>query len=146
MTEVRDIREGDHDAWRRLFADYGVFYKTEFSDTVLEGVWAWLMDAEADVCAVVAVSEGAVVGFAHYRQLPDTFTAGPEWYLDDLYVDPEHRGSGAATALIEAVAERASSDGGGKLRWITAADNTTAQSVYDKVATRTTWVTYEKAT
>ena len=143
---VRDIREGDHDDWRRLFLEYGVFYRTDFADTVLDGVWAWLMDAESDVCAVVAVDDGRVYGFAHYRQLPDTFTAGPAWFLDDLYVEPGHRGSGAGAALIDAVAERAASDGGGTLRWITAADNTAAQSVYDKLATRTTWVTYERLT
>ena len=146
MTEVRDIRELDHDVWRDFFRDYGVFYETEFSDLVLDGVWAWLMDAESDVCAVVAVSEGTVVGFAHYRNLPDTFTAAHAWFLDDLYVAPEHRGGGAATALIEAVAERAASDGGGTLRWITASDNATAQRVYDKVATRTSWVTFERET
>lgn len=146
MTDVRDIHEGDRDAWRVLFTDYGVFYDTEFSDSVLDGVWSWLMDAEADVCAVVAVEAGDVIGFAHYRQLPDTFTAGPEWYLNDLYVRPESRGSGAGTALVDAVAERAASDGGGTLRWITAADNTTAQGVYDKLATRTSWVTYERQT
>ncbi|MBC7591395.1 MAG: GNAT family N-acetyltransferase [Salinibacterium sp.] len=146
MMDVRDIHEGDRNSWHRLFTEYGVFYKTEFSDTVRDGVWAWLMDAEADVCAVVAVDAGEVVGFAHYRQLPDTFTAGPEWYLDDLYVRPESRGSGAATALIDAVSERAASDGGGTLRWITAADNSVAQGVYDKIATRTTWITYEKQT
>ncbi|MEP6480188.1 MAG: GNAT family N-acetyltransferase [Rhodoglobus sp.] len=146
MTDVRDIREGDRESWRRLFTDYGVFYETNFTDAVLDGVWSWLMDAEAEVCAVVAEVGGEVVGFALYRQLPDTFTAGPAWFLDDLYVEPGHRGSGAATALIEAVAERAASDGGGTLRWITAADNTTAQSVYDKIATRRTWVTYERET
>jgi ribosomal protein S18 acetylase RimI-like enzyme len=146
MTEVRDIHEGDRDVWHTLFADYGMFYKVDFSEAVLNGVWSWLMDAEADVCAVVAVDRGEVVGFAHYRQLPDTFTAATEWYLDDLYVQPESRGSGAATALIEAVSERAASDGGGTLRWITAADNSAAQGVYDKIATRTSWVTYEKQT
>jgi ribosomal protein S18 acetylase RimI-like enzyme len=146
MSEVRDIREGDRDAWRRLFTEYGVFYETDFSDEVLDGVWAWLMDAESELCAVVAVDDGRAYGFAHYRSVPDTFTAATEWYLDDLYVEPGHRGSGAGSALIDAVAERAASDGGGKLRWITAADNTTAQSVYDKIATRTTWVTYEKLT
>jgi ribosomal protein S18 acetylase RimI-like enzyme len=146
VTEVRDIHEGDQDAWRRLFTEYGVFYETDFSDTVLDGVWHWLMNAESPLCAVVATDGPEVIGFAHYRALPDTFTASQEWYLDDLYVQPGNRGSGAATALIDAVAERAASDGGGKLRWITAADNTTAQSVYDKVATRTTWVTYEKVT
>ena len=146
MIQVRDIHEGDEAAWRQHFTDYGVFYKTDFSATVLDGVWHWLMNAESPLEAVVAVSDDRVVGFAHYRALPDTFTASNEWYLDDLYVEPALRGSGAGSALIEAVSERASSDGGGKLRWITAADNVTAQSVYDKLATRTTWVTYEKQT
>jgi len=146
MTEIRDIGEGDHDSWRRLFTEYGVFYKTDFSDSVLDGVWAWLMDAEADVCAVVAVDDGRAFGFAHYRRLPDTFTAGPAWYLDDLYVEPGHRGSGAGAALIDAVAERATSDGGGTLSWVTAADNVTAQSVYNKLAKKTTVITYERET
>jgi GNAT superfamily N-acetyltransferase len=146
VTEIRDIREGDHDDWRRLFTEYGVFYETHFSPAVLDGVWAWLMDAESEVCAVVAVDDGRAFGFAHYRQQPDTFTAGPAWFLDDLFVEPGHRGSGAGAALIDAVAERAASDGGGTLRWITAADNATAQSVYDRVATKTTWVTYERQT
>ena len=146
MIEVRDIREGDREAWRRLFTEYGVFYEADFDDAVLDGVWAWLMDAEADLCAVVAVDAVTVVGFAHYREVPDTFTAASEWYLDDLFVDPGHRGAGAGGALIDAVVERAASDGGGKLRWITAADNKTAQRLYDRVATRTTWVTYERAT
>ncbi len=146
MTEVRDIHEEDRNAWHRLFADYGVFYETEFTEPIRDGVWSWLMDADADVCAVVAVDQAEVVGFAHYRQLPDTFTAGTQWFLDDLYVRPESRGSGAATALIAAVEERAASDGGGTLRWITDVGNSTAQSVYDKIATRTSWVTYEKQT
>ncbi|MCU1580079.1 MAG: histone acetyltransferase [Rhodoglobus sp.] len=146
MTEIRDIREGDQHEWRRLFLEYGVFYKTDFSDAVLDGVWAWLMDAESDVCAVVAADGGRAFGFAHYRRLPDTFTAGPAWFLDDLYVEPGHRGAGTGAALIDAVAERAASDGGGTLRWITAADNETAQSVYNRVATKTSWVTYERET
>lgn len=145
-AEARDIHEGDHHAWRRLFTEYGLFYKTEFSTEVLDGVWAWLMDAEADLCGVVAVEGDTVVGFAHYRQVPDTFTAASEWYLDDLFVDSGHRGSGAGAALIDAVAERAASDGGGKLRWITAENNERAQRLYDRVATRTTWVTYERLT
>ena len=78
--------------------------------------------------------------------MPDTFTAGPAWYLDDLYVEPGHRGSGAGAALIDAVAERATSDGGGTLSWVTAADNVTAQSVYNKLAKKTTVITYERET
>jgi hypothetical protein len=29
------------------------------------------------------------------------------------------------------------------VRWITAADNATAQRLYDRVATKTAWVTYD---
>jgi GNAT superfamily N-acetyltransferase len=94
----------------------------------------------------VAEQDDVVIGFAHYRRLFDTFTASPNWFLDDLYVAPDARGTGAATALIEAVAAAATAKGGGTLRWITAEDNPVAQSVYNKVAKRTTWVTYEMET
>lgn len=143
---IRPIEAGDRDAWRRLFTAYGVFYETDFRQSVLEGDWAWLMDAAHDVSALVAELNGVVVGFAHLRRLHDTFTAAPAWSLDDLFVLPEHRGAGIARALIEACDATAHAAGGGTLRWITASDNTTAQGLYDKVATRTTWVTYERET
>jgi ribosomal protein S18 acetylase RimI-like enzyme len=142
---VRAAAPTDRDAWARLFVDYGVFYETAFDETVLSGVWTWIMDASHQVGAVVAVDDaGDLVGFAHFRRQADMFTAGTGWTLDDLYVSPEARGSGAATALIDAVADAATAGGGGTLRWITAADNTRAQRVYDRVATRAGWVTYER--
>ena len=152
MTEptIRPVSAGDRDAWQALFAAYGVFYETDFPPRVFDGVWAWLMDAAHDVSALVAELPGAsgpqLVGFAHLRRLQDTFTAGPAWFLDDLYVAPEHRGAGVAGALIAACEAAAHEAGGGTLRWITASDNTTAQRLYDRVATRATWVTYEKET
>ena len=96
---VRPIAAGDRDAWARLFVDYGVFYETAFSSEVVEGVWTWLADAEHPTNALVAVSStGSVVGFAVYRSVPDTFTAGSGWFLDDLFVDPAAwRGSGQRT-------------------------------------------------
>jgi GNAT superfamily N-acetyltransferase len=157
MTEpqIRPIRPGDREAWWALFIAYGVFYETDFAPAVLDGVWAWLMDAAHEVSALVAEvdSDGpggtggpTLVGFAHLRRLHDTFTAGPAWSLDDLYVVPEQRGAGIARALIAACEATAHEAGGGTLRWITASDNSTAQRLYNTVATRTTWVTYEKET
>lgn len=142
---IRPVAPGDRDTWARLFVDYGVFYETSLTSDVVDGIWAWLMDAAHDVSAFVAVDGGGTpVGFAHYRPVPSTFTAASGWYLDDLYVDPDARGAGTAAALIEAVAEHARSHGGGTLSWITADDNARARKVYDVLATRTNWVTYEK--
>lgn len=140
---ARPVEERDADAWRRLFRDYGVFYETSFDEAQLDHVWGLLMTEGSGVDALVAEVAGTVVGIAHYRSHPDTFSAGRDWYLDDLFTDPSARGAGVASALIERLRELARASGPGTLRWITAADNTTAQRVYDRLAKRTTWVTYE---
>ena len=136
---IRAIAPTDRDAWAPLFVAYGAFYETDFSDEVVESTWSRLVTEGSGIDALVAEVDGAVVGFAHYRSHPDTFSTGRDWFLDDLYTAPEARGRGVATALIDHLKQLAD----GTLRWITAESNTTAQSVYDKLATRTTWVTYE---
>ena len=125
MTTIRPVEVRDRDDWSRLFVEYGVFYETAFDAAVVDGVWAWLMDSAHEIKALVAEKDGVVIGFANYRRLADTFTAAAAWNLDDLYVSPDARGGGAASALIEAIAAIATENGGGTLRWITAADNTT---------------------
>jgi ribosomal protein S18 acetylase RimI-like enzyme len=142
---IRPIAASDRDAWQELFRAYGVFYETDFTGDVYDGVWAWLLDPEHEVSALIAEEDGGeLVGFAHVRRLSDTFTAGPGWFLDDLYVIPERRGRGIARDLIERAAQDGVAAGGGTLRWITAADNTRAQKLYDRIATRATWVVYER--
>ena len=141
---IRELRSDDREAWERLFVAYGEFYESEFSREVLDRVWAILQDESSGLHGLVAENDRVVVGIAHYRFHPDTFSGGWDWFLDDLYVDPGARGSGLATALIEVIVKRAREKGQpGTLRWITAADNERAQRVYDRIATKATWVTYE---
>ena len=78
---IRDIAPGDRDAWRELFRAYGVFYETDFSDEQLDWVWSLLTTAGSGVDALVAEDNGRVVGFAHYRSHPDTFSRGPRLVL-----------------------------------------------------------------
>ena len=137
---IRPIAAGDRAAWAELFVAYGVFYETDFTAEVVESTWSRLLDPTAGIDALVAEVEGEVVGFAHYRSHVDTFSTGRDWFLDDLFTAPAARGKGIATELIEHL--KTLTDGG-TLRWITGEDNTTAQSVYNKLAKRTPWVTYE---
>jgi len=141
---IRAIVTTDKAQWARLFVAYGVFYETAFTQEIVDAVFEKLTGETDEINGVVAVQDDTITGFALYRELYDTFTAGPAWHLDDLYVDPAHRGTGTATDLIEAVTIIARENGGGTVRWITAADNATAQRVYDRVAARKTWVTYER--
>ncbi|MEX1078792.1 MAG: GNAT family N-acetyltransferase [Homoserinimonas sp.] len=144
MVDIRPIDSRDAERWRELFRDYGTFYKTTFSDEVLDGVWAWLLDPQHPVNGLVAINEdGIVVGFAVYREHPDTFSAGPTLYLDDLFVDPAARRGGVAGAMLSSLRELARTRGVTQVRWITAADNVRAQGAYNRIARRTDWVTYE---
>ncbi|HWH97823.1 MAG TPA: GNAT family N-acetyltransferase [Pseudolysinimonas sp.] len=138
---VRDIAPADHDAWRVLFHAYGVFYEENLPREVLDHVWSAIRgDA---IRAFVAEQGGRVVGFAHVRTHVATFSVGEDWYLEDLFVDSEVRASGVGTAILEHLVKVGRYEGGSTLRWVTAESNTTAQRVYDKLAKRTTWVTYE---
>ena len=146
MTIVRPVAERDKTAWSRLWVDYGIFYKEQFGPEITDSVWAWLLDPSHEIEGIVTVDDADnVIGFALYREHADTFTAGRALYLDDLFVDPAARGAGAGALLLAELAVIAANRGARVIRWITAEDNATARRLYDRVATKATWVTYEMA-
>ena len=57
--------------------------------------------------------------------------------------DPAARGSGAAEALLTALSAIGSARGWTVIRWITADDNYRARGLYDRLADRTKWITYD---
>ena len=85
----------------------------------------------------------ALVGIAHYRAFMRPLAAATGLFLDDLFVSPTARGTGAAAGLIEAVRGQAEAQVHSVVRWITAADNARARGLYDKVAQAGDWVTYD---
>lgn len=142
--EIRLAAEDDFFGWLPLFEAYCRFYETELDDAKALIVWNWISDEHDPLQAALAVDdEGKPVGLAHFRVVPDSLSATRGMYLDDLYVDEAARGDGIGRSLIEYVHARAAEVGSGGVTWITAADNTAAQRMYDEIATRTSWVTYE---
>src|SRR5262249_53705327 len=57
-------------------------------------------------------------GFALFFFNYSTFLARPGLYLEDLFVEPEHRGRGHGKALLAAVARLALDRGCGRLDWV----------------------------
>ena len=127
---VRPLEVGDRARWQQLYAGYGEFYDKPLDDA---------HESEA----IVAEHEGRVVAIAHFREFARPLSGGRAMYLDDLFTDPGARGLGAATALLGKLKSIARERGLVMVRWITAADNVTAQRIYDELATRTRWVTYD---
>ena len=60
---------------------------------------------------------GEVVAFALYFTNFSTFLAQPGLYLEDLYVQPGHRGSGIGKALLTRLAALAVERGCGRFEW-----------------------------
>lgn len=66
---------------------------------------------------LLALQEGAAVGYAICFETYSTFLAQPTLYLEDLFVRPEARGSGAGRALFAAIEREALARGCGRLEW-----------------------------
>lgn len=130
--------------WERLYAGYAAFYKVEQTPEMRARVWEWIHDPAHEVEGLVALDgSGRPIGLTHFRPYSRPLMAATACFLDDLFVDPAARGSGAAQALIRAVSETARARGWTLVRWITAEDNYRARAVYDRLAVRTNWVTYD---
>ncbi|MDQ1545458.1 MAG: hypothetical protein QOH69_362 [Actinomycetota bacterium] len=146
VIQVRELEQRDRVAWQRLYAGYGDFYKMPLSDEKADRVWAWLMDPGYEAFGLVAVDENdSPVAIAHFRQFARLLADGIGIYLDDLFTAANARGTGAGTALIGRLEEIARERGAEVVRWITANDNFVGQKLYDRLATRTMWVTYDLA-
>jgi GNAT superfamily N-acetyltransferase len=67
---------------------------------------------------VLLIEEGgAATGFALFFHNFSTFLAQPGIYLEDLFVDPAHRGKGHGKALLKRLAELTVERGCGRLEW-----------------------------
>ncbi len=141
---VRQIQVGDKSAWQELYFDYLKFYETSPSDVNSELLWDRLTNSKPQIQALVAESNGVVIGIVHFHYQLSTWSDTSYCYLEDLYVAEGARGKGAARALIQEVHELAIKQGCTELFWITKESNTTARKLYDKVANLSDFVRYEK--
>lgn len=66
---------------------------------------------------LVAEEEGQIVGFALGARTYSTFRARPSVWLEDLFVEPNHRGTGIGKQLLLDVVEMARSEGAGRVDW-----------------------------
>jgi GNAT superfamily N-acetyltransferase len=142
---VRSAGPEDREAWADLFVSYCDFYERPSTAAQRERVWGWI--EAGTICCLLAIPAGSTrepaVGLAHVRPTPSPLRATFTGYLDDLFVAPAARGTGAFDALVGGIRALAGERGWETVRWITAADNARAQAAYERVATRTEWVTYQ---
>jgi ribosomal protein S18 acetylase RimI-like enzyme len=144
VISIRPVKPDDRSQWNELYSGYSAFYEVLQTSQMRDTVWSWLMDDAKEVYGIVAVDHiGKLIGLTHFRPYARPLSASTGGFLDDLFVESGARGSGAASALISAVKAEGQKRGWTVIRWITAEDNDRARALYDRLAERTKWVTYD---
>jgi GNAT superfamily N-acetyltransferase len=140
---VRRLRASDRGGWQRLWDGYLAFYRSTLEERVSDETFARLCDGSALVGLVAVDGDSQIVGLANLIFHPSTWSTGPQCYLEDLFVDRAGRGGGIGERLIAAAYECARQRGADKVYWHTQQFNAPARSLYDTVATLTSFVVYE---
>ena len=142
--KVEQLKQFDRGMWNELYHGYAEFYKMPMNDDILEKVWSWIFDKEIKFYAIgIKSSKGELIGFMHFREMPSPLRGSIVGFLDDLYVHPDFRGSGAVQLLFKELKSIAKENNWPYVRWITASDNHRARKVYDKLSGVIDFVTYQ---
>ena len=142
---IDTVGEGDLADLLPLMRGYADFYEVEPSDDALLALSrALIADPEREGVQFIARDDdGRAIGFATVYWLWSTTRASRIGLMNDLFVAPDGRGTGAAEALIERCRSACRDHGATRLTWRTAKDNLRAQTVYDRVGgTREEWLDY----
>lgn len=139
---VRPVAAPDRARWGELYTGYAEFYEVPVPD--LDHLWERITERHELEC-FVAELDGEVVGLAHVRAFARPLEGDWAGFLDDLFVDPDRRGTGAGRALLEHLRALADERGWGVVTWITGRDNDVARRLYDRVAQAQPWITYDMA-
>ena len=94
--------------------------------------------------AVIAYLGDTPAGFALFFHIFSTFAGRPGIYLEDLFVDPEHRGRGVGRALLSYLEGLARERGCDRLQWSVLKWNERAIDFYKSTGAvaRDDWTVY----
>ena len=142
---VRELRAEDEPQWRELWTGYLEFYETSVPEDVYRTYFQRLLgDDPQDYHGLVAEKDGELIGLTHYLFHRHGWRIENVVYLQDLYVSEAARGTGAGRALIEAVYAKADEAGCPSVYWLTQDFNATARQLYDRIATLTPFIKYQR--
>lgn len=144
---VTPLGTDERELWESLYRGYADFYQMPMEQQTLDRVWGWIFDPENRFFALIAKDEnGNGVGLMHYREMPSPLRGAQVGFLDDLYVAPSSRGEGVVDLLFERLTRESEAQGWPFVRWITAENNYRGRAVYDRLADKTQWLTYQLTT
>lgn len=145
MISVRRAKPEDAERLHELIVALAVYEKEP------DAVVCTAADLRAQLAAeqppfecVFADDDGVAVGFALFFSSYSTWRGRPGIYLEDLFVEPEHRGRGIGKRLLSELASLAVQRGCARLEWSVLDWNDLAIDFYRSLGaiSRDDWTTF----
>ena len=115
---VRAIRREDLPRVWELVHGLAEFERlTDMLTGTSEKLGAALFDDPPQLYGLVAENGGQIVGYALFHFTYSSFRTNPRMWLEDLFVEPAARGSGAGAALLAAFCREALARGCHRVDW-----------------------------
>ena len=131
MITIRSAAIADVDIIAPLFDAYRIFYHQQPDPgRGKDFITQRLKNNESVI--FIAFEENTPIGFTQLYPLFSSVSLKKLWLLNDLFIDPEYRKHGAATALLEEAKRFALTTGAKGLTLETGKDNLPAQTLYTK--------------
>jgi GNAT superfamily N-acetyltransferase len=142
---IRPPEPRDRPVWGNLWNGYLSFYQTSLDASVYDLTFARFFERGLfEPRCFLAWKDEHCVGLIHYFRHRHCWKPEDVFYIQDLFVTPETRGSGAGRALIENVYRVADAECAPTVYWMTESNNETAMQLYDRVAFRTSFIKYQR--
>lgn len=132
--EIRRAAPADGPAYLELVRALAAYEKLDPpDDAACERLLADAFGERPRYALWVAELDGRVVAYAVTFETYSTFRALPSLYLEDLFVHPDARRRGIATAMLSVLRAHAEARGCGRFEWTVLDWNTDAQKLYTSI-------------
>ena len=146
--EIRKASAADASLILRFVTELAIYEKAEHEvlateADILNSLFSGSSTAQDLICKV----KGEPIGFAVYFYNYSTWLGKNGLYLEDLYVSPESRGTGAGKALLKHLAQIAIENDCGRFEWSVLDWNEPAIKFYQSIGAKPLdeWIGYRLA-
>ncbi|RYF70640.1 MAG: GNAT family N-acetyltransferase [Comamonadaceae bacterium] len=144
-VHIRPAAPADMAAILRFITDLAIYEKAEEqAQATPDQLQATLFAPDARAHALMCERDGQPIGYAVYFFNYSTWQGRHGLYLEDLYVDPAARGSGAGKAMLQHLARIAVDRDCGRFEWSVLDWNQSAIDFYESLQAepQSEWVRY----
>lgn len=130
---TRQATNNDLNNLAELFNAYRMFYQKGNDLTLSKNFIAERIEKQDSTIFTAIANTGKLIGFAQLYPIFSSLSAEKAWILNDLYITPEVRKSGAATSLIQSSITFCREQKAGWISLQTSQTNLQAQKLYEKI-------------